>query len=30
MLGLDALADVAPGNIESYFPLHTMPPKLLL
>jgi hypothetical protein len=30
VLGLDALADVTPGNIESYFSLHTVPPKLLL
>jgi hypothetical protein len=29
MLGLDTLADVTPGNIESYFSLHAMPPKLL-
>jgi hypothetical protein len=30
MLGLDVLADVGPSNIEGYFPLHTMPPKLFL
>jgi hypothetical protein len=30
MLSLDALADVAPGNIEGYFSLHTVPPKLFL
>jgi hypothetical protein len=30
VLGLDALADVTPGNIESYFSLHTMLPKLFL
>jgi hypothetical protein len=30
MLGLYALADIAPGNIEGYFSLHTMPPELLL
>jgi hypothetical protein len=30
MLGLDALTDVAPGNIEGYFSLHIVPPKLFL
>jgi hypothetical protein len=30
MFGLDALTDVTPGNIESYFSLHTMPPKPFL
>jgi hypothetical protein len=30
MLGLDALTDVAPGNIESYLSLHTVPPKMFL
>jgi hypothetical protein len=30
MLGLDALADVASGNIEGYFARHTVPPKLFL
>jgi hypothetical protein len=28
VLGLDTLADVAPGNIKGYFSLHAMPPKL--
>jgi hypothetical protein len=30
MLGLDTLTDVAPGNIEGYFSLHTVPPKPFL
>jgi hypothetical protein len=30
MLGFDALKDVAPGNIDGYFSLHTVPPKLFL
>jgi hypothetical protein len=30
MFGLDALADVALGNIEGYFSLHIVPPKLFL
>jgi hypothetical protein len=30
MLGLDALTDVASGNIGGYFSLHTKPPKLFL
>jgi hypothetical protein len=30
MLGLHALADIAPGNTEGYFSLHTVPPKLFL
>jgi hypothetical protein len=29
VLGLDTLADVAPGNIKSYLSIHSMPPKLL-
>jgi hypothetical protein len=30
VFGLDALADVTPGNIESYLSLYTMPQELLL
>jgi hypothetical protein len=30
MLSLDALTDVAPGNIGGYFSLHTVPPKMFL
>jgi hypothetical protein len=30
MLSLDALTDVAPGNIESYLSLYTVPPKTFL
>jgi hypothetical protein len=30
MLGLNALTDVAPGNIGGYFSLHTVPPKPFL
>jgi hypothetical protein len=30
MLGLDALTNVAPGNIGGYFSLHTVTPKTLL
>jgi hypothetical protein len=29
VLSLDPLADVAPGNVEGYLSLHSMPPKLL-
>jgi hypothetical protein len=30
MFSLDALANITPGDVEGYFPLHTMPPKLFL
>jgi hypothetical protein len=30
VLSLDLLTNVAPGNIESYLPLHTVPPKTFL
>jgi hypothetical protein len=30
VLGLDSLTNVAPGNIESYLLLHTVPPKMFL
>jgi hypothetical protein len=29
VLSLDTLADIAPGNIEGYLSLYSMPPKLL-
>jgi hypothetical protein len=30
VLGLDSVTNIAPGDIESYLPLHTVPPKMLL
>jgi hypothetical protein len=26
----DALADITPGDVKGYFPLHTVPPELFL
>jgi hypothetical protein len=30
MFSLDTLANITPGDVEGYFPLHPVPPKLFL